>query len=293
MKPSTAVPVIAGTLWLCFATEPLPFAGELALLDRVSDEARPGSRTGGAALKILELVALGRMDAAAPGLEEQVGLPAGQLRGKSFGDSEVRAHALLRIGNIDLPDAIEFLETARKEDFEPDPSGRVWPVVSVALYQAQLNRIQGESPKISFLEDALSEWNAAAGWAADELCDRGSSSSLPLIRASIHRRLSTPQDANDEIGFCERRISALSRSPDRITALGSLLSTKEGSTDRRLLTWAIDQLFSMNSDRADAELRRYAAEIDSAVAAMADTPSKWLLARTRNDINTLLAKRTK
>ena len=291
MKLRTVILIGVLSAGTCLADEPPAFAGEFAALDYVFAKAQPQAPTAHAALQLLEQVALGRMSSAPP-LEALVGLPLGALHRDIYRSGPVRRYALRKIAAVDLPEALLFLEDLTQEALDPDSSGQVWPSVAIAIHEGRLRRITEPTAQIIFLEETLQERNSAADWAADELCDRGSVSSLPLIRELIHKSYSVPVDA-DQIGFCERRISALSRSPDRITALGSLLSAKEGSTDRRLLTWAIDQLFSMNSDRADGELRRYAAEIDSAVAAMADTPSKWLLARTRNDINTLLAKRTK
>jgi hypothetical protein len=293
MKLERALLIGIWSLRLCFATSLPPFAGECALLDRVSEAARPQSPTAGAVLKILELVALGRMDSADAQLETRIGLKAGQLRGSDFRSETVREHALRKIADIDLPQALDFLQGLKKEDLEPDGSARIWPTVSITLHQARLNRIPEPMAKIAFLEDTLSEWNAAVSWAAEELCDRGSYASLPLIRKSIHQRLSTARDAEDQIGFCEARVSLLSRNPDRITALGSFLSVNEGSTDRRLIVWAVNQLYSMKSDRADGELKRYLAELDGALPSTVDAARKAVFAQTRQEISELLERRGK
>jgi hypothetical protein len=63
--------------------------------------------------------------------------------------------------------------------------------------------------------------------------------------------------------FCEARISVLKQSPDRVAALGAALRVSGGVLDDELIGWAINQLQSLKSDRAYAELQRYANEIDA------------------------------
>lgn len=57
-------------------------------------------------------------------------------------------------------------------------------------------------------------------------------------------------------------MQVISRNPDRTKALGSVLSVEGGTEDDSLLTWAINQLFEMQSPKADAELKRFASEIE-------------------------------
>lgn len=292
MKLKTAILIGTWSLRLCIATSLPPFAGECTLLDRVSEAARPQSPTAEAALKILELVALGRMDSADAQLETRIGLKAGQVRGSDFRSETVREHALRKIADIDLPQALDFLQGLKKEDLEPDGSARIWPTVSIALHQARLNRISGELAKIAFLEDTVGERNAAIEWAIQELCDRGSYSSLPIIRRSLRADTSAPETER-QIGYCEARVSLLSRNPDRITALGSFLSVNEGSTDRWLIVWAVNQLYSMKSDRADGELKRYLADLDGALPSTVDAARKAVFAQTRQEISELLERRGK
>jgi hypothetical protein len=281
------------TLRLGLTNEVPPFAGECGPVDRVFDVAGGGSPVRGTALRILELVALGRMESADVRLEAQVGLEPGALHGSAFRSPIVRMRALFRIGGVDLPEALEFLQGLGREDLRPDDSGMVWPTAIVALHQARLMRISGEAAKIAYLEDTLSEWSAASAWAAGELCDRGSYSSLPLIRKSVHTRNPIEKDAAVEIGYCEQRISLLSRNQDRIAALGSYLSVNEPSIDRRLTMWAVNQLYSMKSARADAELGRFAAELNSLPPAATDSQRGRDLLQTREELGEMLARRRK
>jgi hypothetical protein len=126
------------------------------------------------ALEILERIAEAHLEGAVPGLEVQVGLKPGQLRGTEFKDATVRAHALRIIGQLDLPDALTYLQNLERSGIGPDSSGQIWPAAQIALHQAQLNRIGDEPAKIRFLEDATGERSSAASWAVEELCNRGS-----------------------------------------------------------------------------------------------------------------------
>jgi hypothetical protein len=141
-----------------------------------------------------------------------------------------------------------------------------------------LNRIPDEPAKVGFLEDITHEKSAAAWWAVNELCERGSYRSLAFIREHIRRAYSLPEDAKQQSEFCEARIRVVSRNPDRIKALGSFLSVSEGVTDTDLVGWAIRKLQAMKSARADAELKRYAKEIDDLPE---DSPLKRTLQPTR------------
>jgi hypothetical protein len=243
-------------------------------LDRISEAAKTATPMRLIALEILERVAEGRMEGASPDLEVQVGLKSGQLRGPEFKEYELRSYALRRIGELDLPEALTYLQNLKESDIGPDTSGQIRSAAQIALLQAQVNRIPDQQAKIRFLEEATSGKGAGVHWAVDELCNLGSYQSLPLIRARIHRLLSLPQDIEHETGFCEARIGVVSRDPDRVRALGAVLRVNGGGTDPQLIGWAIGQLQAMRSERADAELERYAKEID----ALPDSPVKRELA---------------
>jgi hypothetical protein len=263
------------TVGICMATTPDPLGFPYSLLDRVGDAAKAGVATRASALEILERVAEGRMEGGSPDLEVQVGLKSGQLRGPEFRGYELRSYAFRRIGELDLPEALTYLQNLKESDIGPDTSGQIRSAAQIALLQAQVNRIPDQQAKIRFLEEATSGKGAGVHWAVDELCNLGSYQSLPLIRARIHRLLSLPQDIEHENGFCEARMGVVSRDPDRVRALGAVLRVNGGGTDPQLTGWAIGQLRAMRSERADAELERYAKEID---ALPADSPVKRDLA---------------
>jgi hypothetical protein len=202
------------------------------------------------------------MQDASPDLESRVGLEPGKLRGPEFKDESVRSHALRKIGQLDLPEALTYLQNLKRGDVGPDTSGQMWSSAQIALREAELIRIPDEPARVRFLEDTTGEKTAAASWAVEELCNRGSRQSLPSIRESILRRDPTSRGA-DEITFCEARMDIIARDPDRAKALGSFLSVSSGVTDHHLLGWTINQLRALGSPEAEAQVQRYADEIES------------------------------
>lgn len=158
------------------------------LLDRVfAATASQAAASRTAALRLLEGVADGRGDMLGPELEVQVGLKPGRFKDADFKAPEVRAHALLRIGESGLPEALDYLKTLKPADFAADTSGQMWQAAQTALYQARLNGITDPGERIQFLERALRERNnsPAATWAVNQLCDSGTQISLPVIQETI------------------------------------------------------------------------------------------------------------
>lgn len=262
----------------CPATTPPPFHFECTLVDRVAEVAKSGSPAQAAALEILERVAEARMDTAVPNLEVQGGLKPGQLRGPEFKERIVRAEALRKIAELDLPDALTFLRSLTGGDFTPH-DGQLWPDAQIALSQALLRRIPDQPSQIKFLE-AVSQTSVAYLWSVEELCNRGSYSSLPIIRATIRRHDHTRRGER-RIAFCDARMDIVSRDPDRIKALGSFLSVRTLPDQGRfpshpdLVGWAISQLQDMKSPRADAELQRFADEIEDLADGSERKQSLW------------------
>jgi hypothetical protein len=253
------------TIWPCLATTPAPYGLQRAALDQIAEAANSKLLTSPIALEILQRIAEGRMQTAPPGLETRVALKPGELRVPAFQDPMLREIAVRKIGESGLPEAVAYLERLKEEDLGPNRTVMLWAAAQIALREAQMNRLPDDRAKIRFLEDTTSEWTAAASWAVDELCNRGSSASLGFIRVQIRRSYSLPQDYNQALGFCEARIRVVSRDPDRIRALGSFLDAKDPNTlsdNRAIIAWTIRQLKRMKSEAADAELERFSKEID-------------------------------
>jgi hypothetical protein len=140
----------------------------------------------------------------------------------------------------------------------------VWPNARVALRNALLNRIEDPGAKIEFLVNTLTDEgdgrSLTAYWAVNLLCDQGISTALPLIRRSFTNSWSG-QRAEDAIKFCENRIRVVSRDPDRVKALGSVLTVDNAAESDQLIEWAVYQLDLMQSTSADGELNRFANEL--------------------------------
>jgi len=66
-----------------------------------------------------------------------------------------------------------------------------------------------------------------------------------------------------KVAFCRARIEVVCRNPDRAKALGSILSVSSNNRDEDLVAWAMRQLDQANTSEADAELERYAHEIEA------------------------------
>ena len=127
-----------------------------------------------------------------------------------------------------------------------------------------LLRIKDPQSRTEFLVSILKEgdgFGMIAYWAGNQLCDQGVSTALPLIRRSISKNW--PGASGEEtVTFCEKRMEVVSRDPDRAKALGSILTVDNGESPERLLYWAVAELESMHSQGADAELDRFAKELD-------------------------------
>ncbi len=238
MKRSAALLIVTASV--CLSTTPLPFQHECSLIDHVGAAAGAGLPSQSVASAVLKLIAEGRMRDASPDAEKKVGLEPGTLRGTEFQEDVVRSRALRVIGRLGSPDALAYLQHLKKTDIEPDPSGQVWSSAQIGLAEAQLNRIPEGRARIRFLEDTtIDTRSAAARWAVEELCDRGSRESLPFIIQHLTRVYSLAREVDGALKFCEARIDLISRDPDRIKALGSFLSV-HSAADPELL-WMGDQ----------------------------------------------------
>ena len=265
---------------------------ECTVLDGVRESIRLGSRTEEAALDILKRVAEGGVDSSGPGLEAVLAFTGEEARREerraavareleaamalmgfpmrtgTFASARERACALRNIGKFDLPETLAYLESFRKEDFGPG-SLEVWAGARIALFEARLRHITRPADRIAFLERTIRVRDPADSYAEDELCDGGSYPSLPLIRESIRSR--DPYRAAERIRYCEARMEIVARNPDRVTAIGAFLKVDGRPIDRDLNGWAIRQLGMMESPRADAELERYAKELERVKDSSPDT----------------------
>jgi len=173
------------------------------------------------------------VDNAGAGFEAAIGPKPSNWGATDFQNPVVRAYAFTRIAEVELPEALAYLQNLRKSDIGPDPTGGIWSAAQVALHQATFSRIADPSQQIHYLEDTAAHWWGQVGrWAVDQLCNGGHSESLEIVRKTIHRIEVNPR-ADGEVAFCEARIDVLSRNQDRVQALASVLSVANGSKDTK------------------------------------------------------------
>lgn len=231
------------------------------LIDRIATIAKVESKSGTAALKLLEEVALGQMYDIDPESLTKIGVEVGPPQQKAaFRDSSIRVYTFNKIGGIDMDESLDFLTNLKHKDVGPDTTGSIWPAAQIALASARLNRIIEPQSKIDFLEGLLNPRVPASSWAMNQLCDRGSSLSMRVIRPYI-TLVWTDQYGGEDLQFCEARMHIVNRNPDRVKALGSVLSVDSDPNSDRLVRWAMDQLGEMESPAAYGELMRFKMEM--------------------------------
>jgi hypothetical protein len=249
----------------------VPFAWELAVLNRITALAKSEASARSTALQTLQQIALGRtLTVDTADLEGRVGAKSGELTGAAYRDNYVRVHAMRCIGKVGGEQAVDFLENLTLVDLGPDEGNQVWhqvwPAARIALHEARMNQIADHQGRIEFLESILSEQHDAisnsqlAHWAVEELCNGGIPPSLPAVAKSIRGRDSSERGEQD-IRYCEARMRVVMSDPDQVAALGSVLRVSNRPIDGRVIQWALNQLTAMRSARADEMLERYAAEI--------------------------------
>ena len=240
----------------------MPCAGEERLLDQAV-KAMSVEWSRAAALETLQDIAEGKPKEVIVGAALRAGLevrPARSLYEYPCG----RAYAMDRIGASGLPEAIEYLRTMTIARVGPDGTQSIYPASQVALQKALLRQETDPERQVAFLEEQLAKpaVGEVASWAVEELCNRGNTSSLPVIQKMVKGWWTGPR-GEEQIRWCEARMEIVNRDPDRAKALGSALSLRK--------LWAIhnsggrrgssSQLRDMNSDEADAVIDRFLAQI--------------------------------
>ena len=283
MKYRTVFLVVLGIPALCLASQPDPFSASCAMLNRIAVRASQ-SQTSALALDVLERISLGRTEGIGDEIVAQVGVSPAEFRQTAFNDPTVRGCAFRSLGQTGLTEVVNFLTALKVADVAPDSTQEVWPAAQIALREALLIQAPDAYAKVEFLEktlesgsDAISN-SAVASWAVDQLCDRGSLRSLPVVQSSIRKR-DPFQTGLEEIAFCEARVQVLSRDPNRAKALGSVLQTSASRPDARLITWAVRQLNSLHTAEADRQLENFAAAIGKLPANTSENGDLYQLRR--------------
>ena len=221
-----------------------------------------------AALLVLEHVAIGTIPETHSDLEGRVGFALDVLRNPVFRQIGVRVCALHALGKTGLPVAVDFLKGYKPTEaigVESAPlcRRRASLCKKRCCWEFQTRRAEASFWK-AFCANPTMRVAASPSRAIEQLCDAGAAPSLPLIRASL-KRMWSGQTGDDRIDFCEARIQALGRDPDRARALAtvfeSVVSLESTSKGRDLLQWATRQLSAIHSVSGDAELERIANQL--------------------------------
>ena len=239
-------------------------AGQRRVLDAVFNAAKPPAQNSRIALTLLEYIALGRTNRIEDGWERSVGRRDGELKDPVFENYALRGYAFRKIGECELPEALEFLTRLRRSDVQGEQADYLWNESQVGLTLAHLLRTPDPAQKVETLKAALK--TPASTWAMEELCNQGVLSALPDIQ-SLMRSYWSGERGKDFAAFCEDRMRVIARDPDRVKALSSVLGSFMRMTntyeDRRLLDWAITQMEFVGSEEAERALASFQAEVDA------------------------------
>jgi len=249
------------------------------------------SEKAAAAHFFLAKVALGRTEDITQETLLRLGLESSIHKEEGFRYYYVRVYAFRKLGETGSSEAIDLLANLKPGDIGPDETQQIWPGAQVALKIAYLARTTDPLAKVEFLEKILIQprggWGAVGHWAVEELCERGSLMSIGIIHKAVRSRMNGER-GEEEIRFCEARMRVISRDPDRIKALASVLRADYGVNDDKLLRWAIHQLSAMRTRNADAELSRFVNEVDRFSAS---SPSQQRLVELRRYVDRIQRSR--
>ena len=251
---------------LCLASKPDPRTAYCGVLDPLAKLAASRAQNGAFALGALERVALDHAEEIAPDAAEKAGLPQFYLQDGQLRALEARECAIQKIGETALPEAVDFLKTLDQADLGTDEQTVMLLRVMGhgAIRIATLRQIQDPERQIEYLERTATEFSGTdvGASAADQLCERASLGSLPIVRKAFTGVWGDQRD-EEYTRFCEDRVLTVYGKPDRAKALGEVLDMQTSADNPQLTTWAIEQLKLMHSPAADGELKRFLSEIDS------------------------------
>lgn len=250
----------------CFGVSLTACAGVCGDFDRVVAQVRQDPSLARDAIRFLGMIGESRADRIDQRTKDVFGLGFLDLNESTYAYSEIRSAAFRAIGKLGTAEAISYLEKFRPEHFSNDARYELWNAIQVALREAQVNLLGTPSEKIAFLETALQvqtddlSASSVRHWAANELCERASLNSLPLVAKSLLGR-GASSTTEDWIRFCEDRMRILDSNPDAVAALASVLRVEEWESRRRLIVWALGRLAVNGSEAANTVLDQWKAEV--------------------------------
>jgi len=223
------------------------------------------------ALETIEAVIEGRPIEAINAAAQRAGLK-GYFPQKTMWSDGYRRYALEVLGRTGLQEALDYLSALTPQTIGRDDALSLLPQAKIELKKALLRRQVGSSQQIAFLRAELASplSRHTAHWAVNELCDRGDVDSIGAIRQFLEDKYR--QQSGDPIASCKSRMDIVNSHPDRARALGSALRLDTPSPGNSLIGWAVEQLIAMESPAADAELERYATEVERGLSANTGLP---------------------
>jgi hypothetical protein len=211
MNTPQIVRVVAASVILSVASmadQPTPFTLERLFLDSIAS-ASASPETQASALAALESVAQGHPT----GLETWLAVWPASVAAPNIAaltSPTVRAYATSRIARSPSDDALRYLGALAPPALGSDPTGELYPAAAIAYRTALLERKQGSAMQTAYLETVAQEkgkvpWSMSVrSWAVDQLCDRGSARSLPVIEKVLREIWGDQTGAQRD--FCEARI---------------------------------------------------------------------------------------
>jgi hypothetical protein len=287
------VALVLGALIL-FGSGAVPNAAANGIIDRLFNAIAEGKLPPGD-IKTLEHAAEGRLEDADVALVLSLGIARGDFSPSAMRADGVRAHALRKLGESGLPEALRYLSAISPAESGTDYSHQVWSAARIALQVALLNNISTQQAKIAFLRKAMTLQNQGHPdgevqvWAINELCDRGDLESLPAIKEWFMSAYSGATAERQAVQYCEERMRVVSSDPNRVNALASILRLGAQPPDAILTSWAILQLAALHSPEADREIARFGAEI---ALLPRDSPARQQLGVIEDGIRRIIASQS-
>lgn len=255
--PFFTISLLAAGAVVCWgAVEPNYREG--LVIDRLVAGGRANAGLRPLALETLARIARGLPDSVSPEAAAAFGVPAGN--DAFFGAEDVRMHAVLAIGGSGFPEAEAVLASIQ---LEPNPPAYLPRALLGARQRAHYEQLPDAREKESYLAELIRQGDPG-NFAVGEACDSGNSRLLPLFESATVTSggITQPMVPPEVMRVCREKIYVLSTNSDRAKALGSVLKVSDQPGDYELMVWAVMELEKMNTPEADAEMKRFAAEVD-------------------------------
>jgi hypothetical protein len=256
--------VLVTSVSICDGTSVMPYWAQMLVVDRIAAAASSGSERV-AATELLKAIVEGRSLNAAE--LSRFGAKREDISSPAFRESDVREHAVLKMGEVGSDQVLGYLQGLELTGVPEDEGRRVLGVVQIVQRRIVLGRMRSAPEQVVFLEQMLGQWDGkivsgtVSAWAIEELCNRGSLSSLAFIETKI-KVFDNSKRGERRIRFCESRMRVIGGHPNRVQALESAVKIPpKNQGDIELNEWAEREMQKIDSAESDAALDRLAAEL--------------------------------